>query len=131
MGELVVQCLLSLNPEDATSWNEHLRRYCMPFDFCSNYKSLNGLRGKTKQSKEFKQFEAEHRWIAFTAKLEKWCLRVLNEMKLTPNKAFLYRLTESMQAMNVRNKQNMEELDEIKEDNEELQLMSNSSLLAN
>ena len=90
--ELIVQCLLSMDCIDSL----HLQRYCFPFDFCPNYPSLNALIGNEKTSNLYKEFLSQHPWISFANHLKKWCLSVLKALNLTtPNKSFLFRLTQS------------------------------------
>ena len=44
---------MSMDPNDENKWEQYLKRYCMPHDFCPIYNDLNNLKGKTKRSKEF------------------------------------------------------------------------------
>eukprot|EP01083_Nonionella_stella_P123056 370598_1 len=99
--EFIVQCLMSMNPEDQAKWKQLLARYCIPYDVCPNYKALDQLTGHKKASKVLRQFLSKHSWQSFINTLQQWCSTVLNELQLTPNDALLYRLTDSLKRIQI------------------------------
>eukprot|EP01083_Nonionella_stella_P050119 133412_1 len=91
--EFIVQCMMSTDPQNTDEWEHNLTQYCMPYDFCPDYRQLRQLTGKSKSSKEFREFLLAHSWQSFTNKLKQWCTSVVNKLQLTPSDALLHQLT--------------------------------------